>query len=212
MFTGIITDIGEVTARDGGRFTIACAYPADSITIGASIACSGCCLTVTTLEGRQSNRTLFTVDVSPESASVTTLDSWGVGTRINLERPLSLGAELGGHLVAGHVDGVARILAIKTDGEHTRFSFEVDPELARFVARKGSVALDGTSLTVNEVEGSRFGVNLIPHTLAVTTWGERKPGDAVNFEVDLLARYVARLAQTDPQNIMSTPPHGPAKQ
>ena len=211
MFTGIITDIGEVVARDDGRFTIACNYPAGSIALGASIACSGCCLTVTSVEGRRANRTHFTVDVSPESRSVTTLDSWDVGTRINLERPLSLGAELGGHLVAGHVDGVALITTIKTEGDHSRFSFEVTAGLARFVARKGSVALDGTSLTVNEVEGNRFGVNIIPHTLAVTNWGNRKPGDLVNFEVDLLARYVARLAQTDPQNISSQPSHDPAR-
>ena len=209
MFTGIITDIGEVAARDGGRFTIACSYPAESIAIGASIACSGCCLTVTTIKGHQSNRTLFTVDVSKESTAVTTLGTWGAGTRINLERPLSLGAELGGHLVAGHVDGIARIIAIEPDRDHVRFRFEVPPGLARFVARKGSVALDGTSLTVNEVEGNTFGVNIIPHTLAVTAWSDRKAGDEVNFEVDLLARYVARLAETDPKN-MSPPPHGPA--
>ena len=161
------------------------------------------------MQGRPANRTAFTVDVSPESFAKTNLDGWTVGTRINLERPLTLGAELGGHLVAGHVDGLARIRAIAPEGEHTRFTFEVAPELARFVAQKGSVALDGTSLTVNEVEGNSFGVNIIPHTLAVTNWGDRKAGDSVNFEVDLLARYVARLAQTDPKH-MSTSPHGPA--
>ena len=209
MFTGIITDIGEVIARDGGHFTIGCGYPAEGIALGASIACSGCCLTVTSVQGRPANRTVFTVDVSPESFDKTNLDGWVVGTRINLERPLTLGAELGGHLVAGHVDGLARIRAIAPEGEHTRFTFEVAPELARFVAQKGSVALDGTSLTVNEVESNSFGVNLIPHTLAVTNWGDRKAGDSVNFEVDLLARYVARLAQTDPKH-MSTSPHGPA--
>ena len=199
MFTGIITDIGEVVARDGGRFTVACAYPADSIAIGASIACGGCCLTVTSREGRNSNRTLFTVDVSNETLGVTTLGTWAKGTRINLERSLNFGAELGGHLVTGHVDGLARILSITPDGDSIRYSFEVPSELARFVARKGSVALDGTSLTVNEVEGNTFGVNLIPHTLAVTTWGSAKAGDAINFEVDLLARYVARLADTATQ-------------
>ena len=196
MFTGIITDIGEVVARDGGRFIIACGYPAESIAVGASIACGGCCLTVTSVSARKSNRTQFTADVSNATLSVTTLAGWTRGTRINLERALSLGAELGGHLVTGHVDGVARILSITPDGDSVRYSFEVPADLARFVAGKGSVALDGTSLTVNEVAGNTFGVNLIPHTLAVTTWGGAKAGDSVNFEVDLLARYVARLADT----------------
>ena len=197
MFTGIITDIGEVVARDGGRFTIACHYPADSIAIGASIACAGCCLTVTDIRAHNDGRSSFGVDVSNETLAVTTLNRWQPGTRINLERSLKLGDELGGHMVSGHVDGLAHILAAKPDGESVRFSFEVPPHLARFVAPKGSVALDGTSLTVNEVSGNSFGVNLIPHTLAVTTWGAAKPGDAVNFEVDLMARYVARLAQPD---------------
>ena len=196
MFTGIITDIGEVVARDGGRFTIACGYPAESIAVGASIACGGCCLTVTSVSARKGNRTEFTADVSNATLSVTTLAGWTRGTRINLERALCLGAELGGHLVTGHVDGVARILSITPDGDSVRYSFEVPADLARFVAGKGSVALDGTSLTVNEVAGNTFGVNLIPHTLAVTTWGGAKAGDSVNFEVDLLARYVARLADT----------------
>ena len=197
MFTGIITDIGEVVARDGGRFTIACRYPAESIAIGASIACAGCCLTVTDIRSHNDGRTSFGVDVSNETLAVTTLNRWQPGTRINLERSLKLGDELGGHMVSGHVDGLARILSIKPDGESVRFTFEVPPHLARFVAPKGSVALDGTSLTVNEVSANTFGVNLIPHTLAVTTWGAAKPGDAVNFEVDLMARYVARLAQPD---------------
>jgi len=197
MFTGIITDIGEVVARDGGRFTIACRYPAESIAIGASIACAGCCLTVTDIRSHNDGRTSFGVDVSNETLAVTTLNRWQPGTRINLERSLKLGDELGGHMVSGHVDGLARILSIKPDGESVRFAFEVPPHLARFVAPKGSVSLDGTSLTVNEVSANTFGVSLIPHTLAVTTWGAAKPGDAVNFEVDLMARYVARLAQPD---------------
>jgi len=197
MFTGIITDIGEVVARDGGRLTIACHYPADGIAIGASIACAGCCLTVTDLRTHNDGRTAFGIDVSNETLSLTTLAEWQPGTRVNLERSLKLGDELGGHMVSGHVDGLARILTIRADGESQRFTFEVPHELARFVAPKGSVALDGTSLTVNEVKGNTFGVNLIPHTLKVTTWGEAEPGDAVNFEVDLMARYVARLAEAD---------------
>jgi riboflavin synthase len=137
------------------------------------------------------------VDVSNETLSVTTLGTWQPGTRINLERALKLGDEMGGHLVSGHVDGRAKILAVVPDGESTRYTFEVPAQLARFVAPKGSVALDGTSFTVNDVEGNRFGVNLIPHTLAVTTWGAAREGQLVNFEVDLLARYVARLAATE---------------
>lgn len=197
MFTGIVTDIGEVVACDGGRFTIACRYPADSIAIGASIACAGCCLTVTGLHALDKGRTAFTVDVSNETLAVTTLAGWRAGARVNLERALKLGDELGGHMVSGHVDGLARILAIRPDGASMRFAFEVPAHLARFVAPKGSVALDGTSLTVNEVDGRTFGVNFIPHTLAATTWGAASVGDPVNFEVDLMARYVARLAEAD---------------
>jgi riboflavin synthase len=200
MFTGIITDIGEVVARDPGRFVIACRYPAESITIGASIACAGCCLTVTDIRAHNDGRTAITVDVSPETLSVTTLDSWRTGTRMNLERSMKLGDELGGHMVAGHVDGLAKIVSVRPDGEHTRFTFEIAPDLARYVAKKGSVALDGTSLTVNEVTATTFGVSLIPHTLAVTTWGASRAGDSVNFEVDLMARYVARLGETSTPN------------
>jgi len=199
MFTGIVTDIGELVARDPGRFVIACKYPADSIAIGASIACAGCCLTVVHLRAQNDGRTAITFDVSNETLAVTTLDAWRPGTRINLERSLKLGDELGGHMVSGHVDGLARILKIQPDGACVRFTFEVPAPLARFVAPKGSVALDGTSLTVNNVSGNTFGVNLIPHTLAVTTWGAAMQGDAVNFEVDQMARYVARLAETDKQ-------------
>jgi riboflavin synthase len=196
MFTGIITDVGTVAARDGGRFAIDCSYPAAGIAIGASICCDGCCLTATTVTALPDGRTRFTVDVSNETLAVTTLDGWQPGRRINLERALAIGAELGGHIVTGHVDGIARILDIRPDGDSLRYLLEAPKPLARFVAPKGSVALDGTSLTVNEVTGQRFGVNIIPHTQAVTTWAERRMGDAVNLEVDLLARYVARLNAT----------------
>jgi riboflavin synthase len=195
MFTGIVTDVGEVRSREGGRFTIACHYEANSIGIGASIACDGCCLTVTSVARGRRNMTEFTVDVSNETLSVTTLGEWQPGRAINLERPLGAGAELGGHIVQGHIDGIAKILGRTADGESVRFRLEVPRDLARYVAPKGSVALDGTSLTVNEVEENVFGVNVIPHTLAVTMWGNKQVGDRVNLEVDLLARYVARLAQ-----------------
>jgi riboflavin synthase len=197
VFTGIITDIGEVIGREGGRFAIRSAFDADGIDIGASIACDGCCLTVVTVRPDGAG-SAFTVDVSNETLSKTTLGSWAPGRRINLERALRAGDELGGHIVSGHVDGVARILDIRADGESRRLLFEVSPPLARFVAAKGSVALDGTSLTVNEVQGARFGVNLIPLTLTQTTWGRKKPGDDINVEIDLFARYVARLMETAP--------------
>lgn len=194
MFTGIITDVGEVVTRSGGRFTIRSAYPAASIDIGASIACSGVCLTVTTVtpEGPAS---LFAVDVSNETLSKTMLGGWKSGTRVNLERSLRAGDELGGHIVSGHVDGLARIIDIRPDGESRRFTFEAPEHLAMYVAPKGSVALDGTSLTVNEVSGTRFGVNIIPHTLTVTTWGAKTQGEMVNLEVDQFARYMARLLE-----------------
>mgnify|MGYP000997807876 FL=1 len=194
MFTGIITDIGEVIARDGGRFSIRSRYTADTIKIGASIACDGCCLTVTAVEP-QGTGSVFSVDTSNETRSKTTIDSWQAGRRINLERALTAGDELGGHIVTGHVDGVARILDIQPDGESRRFTFEAPEHLALYIAPKGSVALDGTSLTVNEVAGNRFGVNIIPHTLTVTTWGAKTAGQLVNLEVDIFARYVARLME-----------------
>ncbi|HEX5599804.1 MAG TPA: riboflavin synthase [Hyphomicrobiaceae bacterium] len=194
MFTGIITDIGEVIARDGGRFSIRSRYTADTIKIGASIACDGCCLTVTAVEP-QGTGSVFSVDTSNETRSKTTIDSWQAGRRINLERALTAGDELGGHIVTGHVDGVARILDIQPDGESRRFTFEAPEHLALYIAPKGSVALDGTSLTVNEVAGNRFGVNVIPHTLTVTTWGAKTAGQLVNLEVDIFARYVARLME-----------------
>jgi riboflavin synthase len=197
MFTGLITDVGELAARNGGTFRIRSNYPAADIAIGASIACGGCCLTATAIEadGGAGKGSLFTVDVSNETLSKTTLGDWQPGRRINLERSLTAGGELGGHVVTGHVDGVARITDIRPDGESQRFLFEVPENLSMYIAPKGSVALDGTSLTVNEVAGNTFGVNLIPHSLGVTTWGERKVGDAVNLEVDLFARYVARLLE-----------------
>ncbi len=200
MFTGIITDVGTVEAREDGRFRIACAYPADEIAIGASIACDGCCLTVTEIAPRPSGA-VFAIDASAETLSRTTLGNWTVGRRVNLERSLRLSDELGGHLVTGHIDAVANIVAATPDGESTRFEIETPPEVAAFIAPKGSVALDGTSLTVNEVNGTRFGVNLIPHSLAVTTWGEKRPGDRLNLEIDLLARYVARLLAAQKQGL-----------
>jgi riboflavin synthase len=195
MFTGIITGLGEVRRiekRGDTRFEIACGYDTPSIAIGASIACNGCCLTVVETGGRPN---WFAAEASAETLSKTTLGSWREGARVNLERALKLGDELGGHMVSGHVDGVAAIVAVTPDGGSQRFVFEVPRDLARFIAPKGSVALDGTSLTVNEVDGQRFGVNIIPHTLKVTTWAALKPGDAVNVEIDMLARYVARLQE-----------------
>jgi riboflavin synthase len=197
MFTGIISDVGEVAAREGGHYTIRTRYPAASIAIGCSIACDGCCLTVTSIKPDGAG-SLFSVDVSNETRSKTTLGAWTLGRPVNLERALTAGDEMGGHVVTGHIDGLARIVEMVADGESRRLSFEVPEHLARYVAPKGSVALDGTSLTVNEVSGTRFGVNLIPHTLTVTTWGSKKPGDSINFEVDLFARYVARLMEFRP--------------
>lgn len=194
MFTGIITDIGNIATREGGSFKIDCSYSPDSIEVGASICCDGVCLTVTGVApAAQGAR--FSVDVSNETRSRTTLGNWQPGRRINLERSLALGAEMGGHVVSGHVDGLATIVDIRQDGESVRFSFEAPEHLSHYIAPKGSIALDGTSLTVNEVSASRFGVNLIPHSLQVTTWGEKSVGDEVNLEVDLLARYVARLME-----------------
>lgn len=198
MFTGIVTDVGEVlkvAPREvGTRFRIATAYDPETIDIGASISCSGCCLTAVE-RGVDGNRAYFDVEASPETLSRTTLGAWTQGTRLNLERSLKLGDELGGHLVSGHVDGIATIVERRDDADMATFTFEAPAELARFIAEKGSVGLDGTSLTVNRVDGRRFDVALIPHTLAVTTWGERQAGDTVNLEVDQVARYVARLSE-----------------
>ncbi|HKU99693.1 MAG TPA: riboflavin synthase [Vineibacter sp.] len=200
MFTGIITDVGEVTdikpAQGAGdtRFTIATRFDMDAVPIGASICCSGCCLTVTS-KGKTDGRGWFTADASGETLSKTTLGTWRVGRRINLERSLKLGDELGGHLVYGHVDGVGRVVSMTPEGGSIRFVFEVPDALAGFMASKGSVAIDGVSLTVNEVDGNRFGVNIIPHTQTETTFAHAKPGDPVNLEADMLARYVARLLE-----------------
>lgn len=194
MFTGLVSDIGEVAAREDGRLTIRCSYSADSIPLGASIACDGCCLSVTSVRP-EGNGSLFTVEASNETQSKTTIGSWRPGHRINLERSLRAGDELGGHIVSGHIDGIAEILDVQPDGSSRRFRFAAPEHLALYIAPKGSVALDGTSLTVNEVAGVRFGVNIIPHTLTVTTWGAKSPGDKVNLEVDLMARYVARLIE-----------------
>ena len=194
MFTGIITDVGQLVAREGGRFTIRCRYAADTIAIGASIACDGACLTATAVEASGAG-SVFTVDVSNETLSRTTLRAWQLGERINLERSLRAGDELGGHIVSGHVDGVARLLHMRPDSEARRLTIEASADLAPFIATKGSVALDGISLTVNEVEGNRFGISIIPHTLTHTTLGDKKPGDGLNLEADLFARYVARAME-----------------
>ena len=193
MFTGIVTHVGRVRAiadapGDGRRLEIGTAYDTDAIALGASIACSGPCLTVV-----DKGPEWFAVDVSRETADRTTLGDWREGTRVNLERALSLGDELGGHLVTGHIDGVAAIEGAEPEGESLRLTIRCPAELSRFVASKGSVALDGVSLTVNEVAGDAFGINLIPHTLAETTFVDCAAGRRLNLEVDLIARYLARL-------------------
>lgn len=198
MFTGIVTDIGKVRRlerRGDLRARIGTAYDTDTIDIGASIACSGVCLTVV-----QMGKDWFEVEISAETLDKTTIGGWAEGTRVNLERALKVGDELGGHIVSGHVDGLARIVGMQPEGDSVRYTFDAPRALARFIAPKGSVALDGTSLTVNEVDGTRFGVNIIPHTQEVTTWGGSKVGDAVNLEIDTLARYVARLAEMQDQD------------
>ncbi len=194
MFTGIITDIGRVleTAREGDmRARIATGYDVKSIDIGASIACDGVCLTVVALG--TAPEPWFEVNISAETIDKTNLSAWAHGRRLNLERPLRVGDELGGHIVSGHVDGLAEVIAIRDEGDSTRMTLRAPEDLARFIAPKGSVALNGTSLTVNEVAGREFGINLIPHTKEVTTWGDVATGDLVNLEIDTLARYVARL-------------------
>jgi len=193
MFTGIVTDVGTVRRierRGDTRYVIATHYRTDDIDIGASIACAGVCLTVV-----DKDKETFSVDVSAETLSKTSLSGWTEGTPVNLERALRMGDELGGHVVSGHIDGVGEIVSITAEGDSRRFRFRVPAALARYIAPKGSVALNGTSLTVNDVEGCEFGVNIIPHTQAVTTWGHARQGDAVNVEIDMLARYVARLAE-----------------
>lgn len=194
MFTGIVTDIGEVVAAEAGRFAIACGYKRKSLKEGDSLACDGCCLTLIDVK-KAKKGAVVSVEASNETLARTTLFTWKEGRRINLERPLALGDELGGHIVTGHVDAAAMILERSQDGDSVRFVLEAPPGVARFIASKGSIALDGVSLTINEVNGASFGVNIIPYTLAHTAWQDRKPGDLVNLEVDLLARYVARLRE-----------------
>jgi riboflavin synthase len=197
MFTGIVTDIGEVVAVEPraeglASLKIACGYDPETIAIGASIACGGVCLTVVG-RGRDGNRAWFNVDAAAETLRVTTVGAWQRGTRVNLERALKVGDELGGHIVAGHADGLATVVAREDLSDMARFSFYAPAELARFIAPKGSVALDGVSLTVNEVADDTFAVLIIPHTLKVTMLGALAAGDHVNLEVDLMARYAARL-------------------
>lgn len=196
MFTGIVTDMGEVlTLQQQGdlRARIGTAYDVSGIDIGASIACEGVCLTVAALGSAPRN--WFEVQISAETVSKTNLPGWQVGTRLNLERALKVGDELGGHIVSGHIDGVAEVVGIVPEGASVRVTFRAPEALAKFIAQKGSITLNGTSLTVNEVDGCDFGVNFIPHTQAVTTWGRVALGDLVNLEVDTMARYVARLRE-----------------
>jgi riboflavin synthase len=196
MFTGIVTDVGELTSVTPGgqkgdrRFVIRTRHDMAPIQMGASIACSGCCLTVV-----EKGQDWFAVEASGETLDKTHLGDWKAGHRLNLELSLKLGDELGGHLVYGHVDGVGTIVSMTPEGGSVRFVFEAPPDLARFIAAKGSIAVDGISLTVNEVKGDRFGVNVISHTQAVTTLGQARAGQRVNLEVDMLARYVQRLLE-----------------
>jgi riboflavin synthase len=198
MFTGIITGLGTVRAiqplGQGKDMRLVIAAPWDdtaAIALGASIACSGCCLTAVDLQ-----KDCFAVDASAETLACTTLGSWAVGTRVNLERSLKVGDELGGHIVSGHVAGVGKAVSTTPENGSIRWRFQVPMDLARFIAAKGSITIDGVSLTVNDVQGDTFGVNIIPHTASATRFGTLAPGDAVNIEIDMLARYVARLAET----------------
>jgi riboflavin synthase len=196
MFTGIVDDIGRVAAveRPGDtRFCIETAYDTATIALGASIACAGACLTVVA-----TGPGWFAVEASAETLSRTTLGGWRVGTPVNLERALRVGDELGGHLVSGHVDGVAGVRERRAEAASARLALEVPAGLARFIAAKGSVTLDGVSFTVNQVDGRRFDVNVIAHTAAKTTFGTISPGDQVNLEIDMLARYLARLTEGTP--------------
>ena len=197
MFTGIVTDVGEVRsvkprADNLHRITIACDYPRAELIEGASIACAGVCMTVVGT-GAEDGRTWFAVDAAAETLALTTVGRWRHGRRVNLERSLKLGDELGGHLVAGHVDGLANVVAREDMTDMARFALRAPPQLARFIAPKGSVALDGVSLTINAVDGDTFSVLIIPHTLQVTTFAALRQGDDVNLEIDTMARYAARL-------------------
>ena len=202
MFTGIVTDIGVIeSVKDHGaslrRIRVHASYDAKTIAMGASIACSGPCLTVVGFGPRDEGGCWFEIDAAAETLARTTVGAWQVGTKLNLERALKIGDELGGHLVSGHVDGVAEVLSAVPENASVRWRFRLPPGLSRFVAEKGSIAIDGVSLTVNEVDGDVFGVNIIPHTAAVTTFATLQPGGRVNIEIDTLARYVARLVSAD---------------
>lgn len=195
MFTGIITDVGEVRqteARGDLRARIGTRYNMGTVDMGASIACDGVCLTVV-----DKGPGWFDVDISAETVSKTNVGGWSAGKRLNLERALKVGDELGGHIVSGHVDGLAEVIAMEDEGDSTRVTLRAPDSLARFIAPKGSVALNGTSLTVNGVDGCDFGINFIPHTKKVTTWGDVTVGDMINLEIDTLARYVARMREMD---------------
>jgi riboflavin synthase len=203
MFSGIVSDLGEILdveekAEGLRRLTVVCDYDLQSVAVGASIACSGICLTVVE-RGTRTGRPFFAVDAAAETLRVTTARDWRRGTRINLERSLRLGDELGGHMVSGHVDGIAELLTRDDFLDSASFSLRVPAALSRFIAPKGSIALDGVSLTVNKVDGETFSVLVIPHTLQVTTFGALEPGARLNLEVDQLARYVARLLETQPR-------------
>ena len=205
MFTGIVTDVGRIASvrrlDQGRRYRIETRYDPATIEIGASIACSGVCLTVVALPEQGANARWFEVEAWEEALRLTSAAGWAEGTRLNLERALKVGDELGGHIVSGHVDGMAEIVERREEGEATRFTIDAPRELARFIAPKGSVALDGTSLTVNRVDGTRFDVLLIAHSLSVTTWDERKAGDRLNIEIDTMARYAARLQEAALQGL-----------
>jgi riboflavin synthase len=205
MFTGIVSDVGKIAsvspAEQGVRLRIDTGYDPNTIDIGASISCGGVCLTVVSLPGEGSNQRWFEVEAWEEALRLTTASSWEAGTPVNLERALKIGDELGGHIVSGHVDGTAEIVAREEEGGAVRFTLEAPATLAKFIAPKGSVALDGTSLTVNGVDRTRFDVLLINHSLQVTTWGDRQVGDRVNIEIDTMARYAARLAQAEREGL-----------
>ena len=195
MFTGIVTDLGKIRAiekRGDARIEIETSYDTDDIDIGASIACSGPCLTVI-----EKGRGWFAIEASAETLDKTALGDWAVGTTVNLERAMRIGDELGGHIVSGHVDAVARIVDMQPEGDSVRFTFEAPQAFAKYIAPKGSVCLDGVSLTVNEVQGNRFGVNIISHPPGETTFGSRQVGDRINMEIDTIARYVARILGKD---------------
>lgn len=198
MFTGLVSDVGTILSveqkGDLRRIRIACSYDPKTIALGASIACSGPCLTAVEM-GTDKDQAFFEVDAAAETLARTSVGQWKPGTRINLERSLKIGDELGGHIVTGHVDGMGKIINRRDFDGMAHFDIEAPAELARFIAEKGSISLDGTSLTVNGITGRVFTILLIPHTLAVTTWGERKTGDDLNLEVDLMARYAARLVE-----------------